>query len=296
MTSQTKVTVDLISYTAARTLSEKLADFTSIEDHGGSSGGTLSANSTAINAALTAGANFVFVPSNISYEESLLTLGRNDLVTGVSSYGALKLVFKADGERDRGECGGLILKQQGHSGVQLIPEDYSIAAQPMLTVIKNAGVLEGDMFTPAGVEGRFLQLSNVASTGTDLTAPATPSTGKAVIYASTSGTDTLYVKFASGTTIPLAVDSTSPHLTATTTWDPGSIAHGASESKSVTVTGAVLGDIALASFSLDLQELTISAHVGATNTVHVVLHNATGGAVDLASGTLKVLVLKNYGL
>ena len=78
-----------------------------------------------------------------------------------------------------------------------------------------------------------------------------------------------------------------------TTWDPGNIASGASESKEVTVTGAELGDFALASFSLDVQNVGLDARVTAANTVTVILMNLSGSAVNLGSGTLKVLVLKS---
>ena len=80
---------------------------------------------------------------------------------------------------------------------------------------------------------------------------------------------------------------------ATATWDPASVAAGSKISTTVTVSGASLGDFALASFSLDLQELTLTCYVSASNTVEVVLANLTGSAVDLASGTLAVIVLKS---
>ena len=80
---------------------------------------------------------------------------------------------------------------------------------------------------------------------------------------------------------------------ATATWDPASVAAGSKISTTVTVSGASLGDFVLASFSLDLQELTLTCYVSASNTVEVVLANLTGSAVDLASGTLAVLVLKS---
>ena len=77
------------------------------------------------------------------------------------------------------------------------------------------------------------------------------------------------------------------------TWDPGSVAAGAKVSTTVTVSGAALGDFVLASFSLDIQELTMTASVSAANTVEVVLANLTGASVDLSSGTLAVIVLKS---
>ena len=76
------------------------------------------------------------------------------------------------------------------------------------------------------------------------------------------------------------------------TWDPGNIAQHAMEAEDVTVTGAELGDFAVASFSLDVVDLTLTATVTAANTVTCVLANSTAGAVNLGSGTLRVLVLK----
>jgi hypothetical protein len=80
---------------------------------------------------------------------------------------------------------------------------------------------------------------------------------------------------------------------ATATWNPGSIASGAEEAKEITVSGAALGDFVLVSFSLDVSDLTLTANVTAENTVTAVLANLTGAAVNLAEGTVKVLVLKS---
>lgn len=77
------------------------------------------------------------------------------------------------------------------------------------------------------------------------------------------------------------------------TWTPGSVASGGDVSTTVTVSGAALGDFVLVSFSLDLQELGISASVTAANTVEVVLQNNTGAAVVLGEGTLKALVFQS---
>lgn len=80
------------------------------------------------------------------------------------------------------------------------------------------------------------------------------------------------------------------NFSASATWDPTSISSGASTSTSFTCSGAEMGFLATASFSLDLQGLTISAYVNATNSVTVVLTNNTGSPVDLGSGTVRVLV------
>lgn len=75
------------------------------------------------------------------------------------------------------------------------------------------------------------------------------------------------------------------------TWDPGNIADGSFEAKEVTVNGANLGDYAIASFSLDVEDLILTANVTAANTVTALLSNNTGGAVNLGEGTVRVKVI-----
>ena len=71
------------------------------------------------------------------------------------------------------------------------------------------------------------------------------------------------------------------------TYDPANLVDGAGATTTVTVSGAVLGDMAFASFSLDLQGITMTAYVSVADTVSVRFQNETGGAVDLGSGTLR---------
>ena len=79
----------------------------------------------------------------------------------------------------------------------------------------------------------------------------------------------------------------------TKTWDPGSIASGAEETIDITVSGAVLTDYVLVSFSLDVLDLQLTAQVTGVSTVTAQLSNLTGGAIDLASGTVSVSVLQS---
>lgn len=79
-------------------------------------------------------------------------------------------------------------------------------------------------------------------------------------------------------------------LTGSKTWNPASISDKASLSTTVTVTGAVAGNYALASFTNPLLGMTLGAEVSAPDTVTCVLSNLTGGALDLASGTLSAAV------
>jgi hypothetical protein len=75
---------------------------------------------------------------------------------------------------------------------------------------------------------------------------------------------------------------------ASKTFDPPSVASGASTTTTVTYTGAAVGDQFVAAFSNSLSGLVLTAYVSAANTVTTVFFNPTGGAVDLASGTLTV--------
>ena len=79
---------------------------------------------------------------------------------------------------------------------------------------------------------------------------------------------------------------------ASVTFNPSNLVDGAGETTTVTVPGALLGDVALASFSLDLQGITLTAYVSATDTVSVRFQNESGGAVNLASGTLRAMAYR----
>lgn len=81
-------------------------------------------------------------------------------------------------------------------------------------------------------------------------------------------------------------------LVGSATFDPPNLADGAGVSTTLAVGGAALGDFVLASFSLDLQGITLTGYVSGANTVTVRFQNESGGAIDLGAGTLRVLVLK----
>ena len=80
-------------------------------------------------------------------------------------------------------------------------------------------------------------------------------------------------------------------LNASETYDAGSILDGDEEVGEITVTGAALGDFVLASLSIDVADLAITAAVTAANTVTYQLLNNTGGTIDLASATVYVRVI-----
>ena len=80
--------------------------------------------------------------------------------------------------------------------------------------------------------------------------------------------------------------------TGSVTWNPINLVDGAGETKSLTVTGAALGDFVLVSAPYDLQDMTVTGYVQAANTVEIRLQNESGGAIDLGNGTWKVKVWK----
>lgn len=83
-------------------------------------------------------------------------------------------------------------------------------------------------------------------------------------------------------------------LVGTTTWDPASLATGASASTTVTVSGATVGDVVIPSLSTLTQDgMLLTATVSASNTVKVTLANVGGtNPTDVTSGTLRVQVFQ----
>jgi len=79
--------------------------------------------------------------------------------------------------------------------------------------------------------------------------------------------------------------------TGATAWNPPALANDVAAVTTVGVTGAALGDTALASLStLTTTNAILTAHVQAANTVRVMLLNRSGATLDVASGTLRVRV------
>lgn len=82
------------------------------------------------------------------------------------------------------------------------------------------------------------------------------------------------------------------YLETTAVYDPPSLVDGAGSDSFITITGAALGDLCIASFSLNTAGITVTSNVVNANTVRVRFQNETGGTLDLASGTLRVRVWK----
>lgn len=82
------------------------------------------------------------------------------------------------------------------------------------------------------------------------------------------------------------------YLSASGAYDPPSLVDGAGTTTTIAVASCALGDLCVASFSLDTQGILLYAWVSAAGTVSVRLQNETGGTLDLAAGTLRVKVIK----
>lgn len=93
--------------------------------------------------------------------------------------------------------------------------------------------------------------------------------------------------------IPYATGSNVQSPSATKTWSPGAIGSGAAATTTITVTGAVVGDRAVAHLTtVTAVGWIISAYGTAADTVSVTLLNVTGGSLTPASGTLAVQVIR----
>lgn len=80
----------------------------------------------------------------------------------------------------------------------------------------------------------------------------------------------------------------------TAAFNPGNAAtgNGTFASSDITVPGAALGDFVMVSHQLDPVDTYVCGAVTAANTVTVTVLNNTAGAVDLASATVRIIVLK----
>lgn len=70
------------------------------------------------------------------------------------------------------------------------------------------------------------------------------------------------------------------------------VGSGTFASTDIAITGAALGDFVLCSLAIDSIDTVVTAQVTATDVVTVTVLNNTAGAVNLASATLRLVVLK----
>jgi hypothetical protein len=78
------------------------------------------------------------------------------------------------------------------------------------------------------------------------------------------------------------------------TLDADSLDDGAGDTDTVAVPGVALGDMVLsASLAVDVAGLIVTGYVSAANTVSIRFQNETGGTVNLASATLRLVVVRS---
>lgn len=78
------------------------------------------------------------------------------------------------------------------------------------------------------------------------------------------------------------------------TLNADSLVDGAGDTDTVAVPGVALGDMVLsASLAVDVAGLIVTAYVSAADTVSIRFQNETGGTVDLASATLRLVVVRS---
>jgi len=78
------------------------------------------------------------------------------------------------------------------------------------------------------------------------------------------------------------------------TLDADTLADGAGDIDTVAVPGVVLGDMVLsASLAVDVAGLIVTAYVSAANVVSIRFQNETGAEVNLASATLRLVVVRS---
>jgi hypothetical protein len=73
-----------------------------------------------------------------------------------------------------------------------------------------------------------------------------------------------------------------------------SLEDGAGDTDTVAVPGVALGDMVLsASLAVDVAGLIVTAYVSAANVVSIRFQNETGGTVDLAAATLRLVIVRS---
>lgn len=74
------------------------------------------------------------------------------------------------------------------------------------------------------------------------------------------------------------------------TFNPPLISAGTQSATVVSMSLALMGDLVSATFNLDLQGITLSAYVNAPGSITVDFRNGTSGDIDLAAGTLNIIL------
>lgn len=98
--------------------------------------------------------------------------------------------------------------------------------------------------------------------------------------------------FAAGVSGSKIFDCVPNPLSTTATVDPTSLTGPASNTGTVTITGAALGDLAFAAPGVDLNGEQMTVTVSSANTVRWAVARSNAGAFDIASSTWRFWVEK----
>lgn len=112
-----------------------------------------------------------------------------------------------------------------------------------------------------------------------------------LVFSNIGGAPVFEVIYHGGVNVTVNLVGRSVLPTVSVAYDPPSIAAGATETTTVSLTGATLGAVVQAAFSQYNAGIEITSVVSATNTVTVKFKNTSAAAVDLASGTLTVKLI-----
>lgn len=277
----TNMKADFTLLDSGRTVEEKMTMLVDAVDYGASSTNTSAVNTVAINNAIQAtSGGFVLIPSGIAYTEASIVFKDDVTVLVFSSYGTLTILSNDYGHSPVSK-GGIAVKAVGQHGILLRTVDFGVTGEPFLQIVDLVG---GDI---AATHTKFIEMDEIS-------APANPSANKSRIYTRDDGNSKTQavVQFPTGTVIPIATEGRI-NLKGSAVYDPASIADATGVTTTVAITGAAIGDHVLVSFSLNLQGIILTGYVSAADTVSVRFQNETGAAIDLASGTIDVVVLRN---
>lgn len=178
----------------------------------------------------------------------------------------------------------------GQSAVIRVLGDFSgaITSNTISGVTDSTGIrLEGGVFNLAVENNRIEDITGGSHNGIRLESDI----GSGVVVRSNFISNTSGNELGGGGSLTLEQFVPYTPLSGSATWDAASIPDGDEVATTITVSGAKLGDFALVSFSLNIQDLVLSAAVTNSNVVTAVLSNNTGGAIDLASGTVKARIV-----